>query len=116
MSGRVITYNRRVKPSCPHGFTNADLIALFNGSLLEAAEFKVWMSGQTVMLCEGKTYVHHRGHNAECGHSPSDIVTWQCPYLGTGHYEEDACHNNPHGVVTYVSDVQRYLAGLPVID
>lgn len=78
--------------SCPYGLTQADLDELFPGPAARA-RFSYWMRGQTCMLCDGRSYNHERGE-----------------------YEPTACADNPHGVVTYPSDVQRYLLGLPIID
>lgn len=35
---------------------------------------------------------------------------------GNGEQERTACYEHPHGMVTYKGDVERWAAGLPVID
>jgi hypothetical protein len=79
-----------VKQSCPYGLTSQDLDEVL-GPRRNA--FDHWMRGQTVMACDGKRYSH-------------DIRQ----------YLDDSHAGSPHGIVTYASDVKRFLAGLPVID
>lgn len=50
------------------------------------------MNGQTMMLCDGRRYNH-------------DAREY-----------EVACGGVAHGVVVYPWDVERFLAGLPVVD
>lgn len=75
------------RPECEGGYT-AEQVRSIMGDLHD--EFQRWMSGQTVMLCEGRRYNHEtRAYEPSCG---------------------------PHGVVTYRWGVGRFLLGLPVID
>lgn len=77
-------------PSCPLGYTDADLLKLLGDRL---DKFSHWMRSQTVAVCEGRRYNHDARE-----------------------YEPDECAGHPHGVVTYPSDVERFLLGLPIID
>lgn len=102
------------EPSCPHGYTQSDLEALFGEAL---PKFSKWMTGQTMMICEATQYHYNRKHGTFCGHDEdSEEETWQCDYVGTGYYEPSECADNPHGVVAYVSDVVRFVRGLPILD
>jgi hypothetical protein len=115
-----------MKPqSCPRGHTNADLKEIL-GPRLE--EFWSWMTGQTMMLCDGKAYHHDRKCTPECVH-PEGGSSWTCKYLGTGFYYATECSGLPegtltsrdaaltgHGAVTYPWDLERFMTGLPVID
>lgn len=80
------------RPSCPQGYTFADLEEIFP-TPEEYDAFNLWMYGSTVTLCEGWAYNYQ-----------------------TEQKEPDACANNPHGTVTYVWDVSTYLAGYPQLD
>jgi hypothetical protein len=111
--------------SCPQGLTESDLQELFGDRL---PEFDRWMFGQTSGLCDGRQFHYIRVHNRYCktdhmpgtrwyekAHAEGDDFTWRCGYDG-GYYEPTECAANPHGMVTYRSDVERFLMGLPVID
>jgi hypothetical protein len=87
------------------------------------------MSGQTMMLCEGKAYHYDREHTQECGHSEDDPFDYRCKYVGTGHHYSMGCSGMlpgmpvkadevlpGHGAIVYATDLHRYLLGLPVID
>lgn len=113
-------------PTCPSGYTQDDLEALLGPGL---HAFMIWMSGQTMMLCDGKGYIHKREHNGYCAHEADAPFTWECGYAEGGHYESTSCsgmlpgmpvsYEEPltgHGVVVYRSDLERYLLGLPIID
>ena len=76
-------------PVCRLGYTNAELDEILGP---RRQEFDHWMRGQTVALCEGRTYDHE-----------------------SAKYEE-SCGGVAHGVVTYQHDLRRFLDGLPVID
>jgi len=54
--------------------------------------FGYWMRGQTIGICEGRSYNH-----------------------GTKEYEV-SCGGVSHGVVVYKDDLRRFILGLPVID
>lgn len=54
-------------------------------------EFGKWMYGQTMSLCDGRRYDH-------------DLLEYV-----------DTCPE-PHGVVVYKWDLQRFLDGRPIID
>jgi hypothetical protein len=76
--------------SCPWGYNHEDLVNIL-GDRME--EFWGWMTGQTVMLCDGKEYNHE-----------------------TKEYRPTPCADAPHGLVVYHTDLARFLRGLPVID
>lgn len=76
--------------ACPLGLTIEELETLL-GPTIE--RFWDWMYGQTMAICEGRRYNHE-----------------------TKEHEDDECAEHPHGLVVYRSDVERYLAGLPVVD
>lgn len=114
------------EPSCPGGYTWSDLEALLGPGL---PKFNQWMSGQTMMLCDGKRYHYDRAHTSACGHVDGDPFDYKCEYTGTGRYCATSCSDLPegalidwdedltgHGPVVYASDLERYLAGWPVID
>lgn len=101
------------RSSCPHGYTADDLKAIL-GDRLDS--FHRFMTGQTVMICEGRRYVHTRAHSDDCGHDINDPYTWECDYPGGGHWENDACAGNPHGIITYRCDLETFLAGKPPLD
>ena len=75
-------------PSCELGYTDDDLAQILGQRF---SEFKHWMRGQTIAVCEGRRYDHGR-------------QVW----LETG------C--GPHGPATYGHDLRRFLAGGPIID
>lgn len=109
-----------LKASCPHGFTKDDLEYIMAPEVLK--EFYEWMRGQTVMLCNGKSYVHKRVHDEYCGHKFSDETTSDCGYTSGGHFIATDCSGllrgtmvtqdavlMGHGPVTYRWDVERFL-------
>lgn len=98
---------------CPQGVTQDELDAILGD---RRQEFDRWMRGQTMSVCDGRTYVHDRAHNAMCPHLYGDVYTWECDYTGGGHYEDTVCVDSPHGVVVYRSDLDRFLKGLPIFD
>lgn len=101
------------EPSCPHGYTQADLENILGASL---PAFDKWMRGQTMSICEAAQYHYDRAHGEFCGHAEGDEETWKCDYTGTGYYEPSSCAGNPHGIVVYGTDLKRFMLGLPVID
>jgi len=78
-------------PACPYGYTKEQIERIVGSARLE--EFNLWMTGQTMTLCEGRSYNHEKRE-----------------------YVENACANDPHGAVVYTHDLRRFVAGLPVID
>lgn len=76
------------KPECALGYTHSQIEEILGQ---RTKEFWFWMSGQTMVLCDGKYYDHHLGKylSTECG---------------------------PHGGIVYPWDLQRFLDGLPIID
>lgn len=72
-------------PDCPYGYSASALERLLGDRL---PEFYRWAAGSTSMLCDGREYDH-----------------------GAEAYKPSACAANPHGVVTYTNDVQRFLDG-----
>lgn len=77
------------EPECRLGYTHSQLKLILGDRF---HDFGHWMHGQTMAICEGKSYSHE-----------------------TKQYRE-ACGGVSHGVVIYCWDLERYLAGLPVID
>jgi hypothetical protein len=76
------------EPECELGYPEKQLERIL-GNRLPA--FNTWMAGQTIAGCEGRKYNYARKE-----------------------FEPTGC--GPHGFVVYASDVERFLAGLPVID
>ena len=76
--------------ACPYGLTGGELAEVLGDRL---AEFHEWMVGQTVAVCDGREFNH-----------------------GLSKYEPTVCADSPHGLITYVWDVQRFLEGRPVVD
>lgn len=76
------------KPECALGYTHSQIEEIL-GQRTE--EFWLWMSGQTVALCNGTKYDYQNK-----------------AMLDTG------C--GPHGGAVYPWDLQRFLDGLPIID
>lgn len=70
--------------SCPHGFTQNDLQQILGDRLLGV--FDQWMMGQTQCICNGESYDYEESR-----------------------YDETSCANDPHGVVSYVWDVDRFV-------
>lgn len=77
------------KPECEYGYTVEQVKEIMGD---DVQRFYHWMRGQTMAICEGNAYNHD-----------------------TKEYEE-ACGGVSHGYVTYGYDIERFLAGLPVID
>jgi hypothetical protein len=76
-------------PECEGGYTNWQLAEILGNRL---DKFEQWMRGQTMMLCEGRSYDHDR-----------------CEYV-------PACGGVAHGGIVYRWDLERFLDGRPVID
>lgn len=72
-------------PSCPTGYTNDDLDAILGD---RRPAFARWMAGQTVSLCDGRTFNYT-----------------------TRRYEPSECADHPHGAVTYGADLRAFLDG-----
>lgn len=94
-----------VKQSCPHGLTSADLDELFGDRL---TKFWLWMRGQTYMLCDGREYDHENRCYRATACAPGGLP----PGMWLAKDEVPG----GHGPVVYRWDVERFLAGLPVID
>jgi hypothetical protein len=89
--------------SCPQGLTESDLDVILGERL---PEFMYWMRGQTVSACDGREYNH--GHKSYFTTSCSGMM----PGMPLGRDEVPG----GHGMVVYPWDLERFLAGLPVID
>jgi hypothetical protein len=76
-------------PECQLGYTKKQISEIFT---FDESLFRRWMRGQTVSVCEGRSYNHD-----------------------TQEYEE-SCGGVAHGIVYYPWDVQRFIDGLPVVD
>lgn len=86
-------FSQKFPPSCPHGYTLADLELHFGAKVGEPHPLWTQLRGQTQSICEGRIYNHD-----------------------TQEHEPDACEGNPHGVVAYVHDVWEWYEGRPVSD
>lgn len=78
-----------VTPECKYGYPETQLKAEFGDDRMKA--FNAWMRGQTFSSCDGKQYNYDK-------------------------QEFEATNCGPHGYVYYVYDVNRFIAGQPVID
>lgn len=74
-------------PACPGGYPEYQLEEIFDEETM--ARFTKWMYGQTMMLCDGRSYNH-----------------------STKQYEDNECTGNAHGGVAYKYDVHRFLGFL----
>lgn len=81
-------YQDTEKPECQLGYP-IDQVQRILGDRFP--EFNEWIAGQTVSICDGRSYNYE-----------------------TKQYEETGC--GPHGSVIYSWDLDRFLKGLPVID
>lgn len=79
--------NQLPSPECPLGYTTRQLEQILTPQRLES--FWEWFTGQTGAICDGRLYNH-------------EIKA----------YEPSPCAANPHGMVVYRSDFERFLAGL----
>lgn len=75
-------------PDCQLGYTTEQLESILRDRL---KEFNTWMVGQTIALCDGRSYNHN-----------------------TKEYEDTGC--GPHGLVVYSWDLSRFLDGRAVVD
>lgn len=71
-------------PACPGGYPWFQIEEILDEDTL--LEFKFWMRGQTMMVCEGRKYNHELRQ-----------------------YEVDECEKTPHGGVVYMWDLHRFL-------
>lgn len=88
-----LEFARRFPPSCPLGYTQADLERHFGAKVGEPHALWDQLTGQTGVICEGRKYNH-----------------------GREEYEPDACAENPHGMISYVGDVEEWYRGKPASD
>lgn len=90
----MMRYEDLPAPDCPMGYTEEQVRAIM-GEDIES--FLRWMNGQTICKCEGWAYNHD-----------------------TKQHEADACINDPHGWITYASDLRRFVRGggerTPILD
>ena len=75
---------------CPQGVTQDELEMILGDRL---PTFDRWMVGQTMSICDGRSYNHEKRE-----------------------YEATECADSPHGVVVYRSDLERFQRGLPIYD
>lgn len=75
------------EPECPYGYPHQQVEDIVGD---RSPAFWKWMSGQTMMLCDGREY---------------DYATKE--YVETGH---------AHGGIVYASDLRTFLAGWRPID
>lgn len=74
-------------PDCPSGYPWFQIEQILDEDTF--LEFKFWMRGQTMTLCEGRKYNHELRQ-----------------------YEPDECEKTPHGGVVYLYDLHRFLGFL----
>jgi hypothetical protein len=77
------------EPACRLGYTRQQVEEILGDRL---DKFTHWMRGQTMAGCEGYRYNHDTKER------------------------ETACGGESHGGIAYPWDLERFLAGLPVID
>lgn len=77
------------EPNCRFGYDVQQVEDILGARV--HGHFLRWMTGQTMAICDGRSYSHEEKayHATDCG---------------------------PHGVVVYPWDLERYLAGRPVAD
>lgn len=80
--------NKLPLPLCKYGYTKEQIDDILGE---RSEEFNRWMYGQTMALCDGREYDYAKKEyrSSDCG---------------------------PHGSITYKWDLERFLAGLPIID
>jgi hypothetical protein len=76
--------------SCPYGFSTEELRVILGPRYMD---FQRWMSGQTMMLCEGRSYDYDQNK-----------------------YVPNECADTPHGPVVYEHDLRRFLDGRQPVD
>lgn len=94
---------RLPEPECPLGYPESQLQKILG----KAALFNIfcnWMRGQTMGLCDGLRW------------NPDADWYDQNWTPRRGCYEPSDCYDSPHGGVVYRSDLERWMAGLPVVD
>lgn len=84
--GKVST--KIAQPECHIGYPFRQLEGILGDRM---DEFSRWLAGQTISQCDGRKYNYD-----------------------TKEYEPTGC--GPHGFVAYRWDVERFLAGKPIID
>lgn len=72
-----------MKPDCPMGYSHTYLKA--NLSTTQYMALRKWLNGKTQSVCDGRSYNHKLGK-----------------------YGPNECVNNPHGVVVYSWDFDRW--------
>ena len=77
------------KPDCKGGFTAKQITEIMGD---REPIFWKWMTGQTMMLCEGREYDHEKKE-----------------------YHE-SCGGVSHGSIVYPWDVETFLSGFPPLD
>lgn len=91
------------EPSCIFGYTYDDIDEILGPRV---KDFWKWMTGQTMMLCNGKSYDHDR----------HEYFTTLCSGMFPGVPVSDTESLAGHGGIVYPWDLERFLAGLPVVD
>lgn len=76
-------------PACKLGYPRSQLASVFSAQQL--ARLDAWMVGQTMGVCDGRSYNHD-----------------------TREYEATGC--GPHGPCVYAHDVRGFITGAPVLD
>lgn len=76
------------EPECSYGYPWTQLEREVDAETVE--RLSDWMSGQTMAICDGRRYNDDSREYEPTGHA--------------------------HGLVVYRWDVERFLAGLPVVD
>jgi len=72
--------------NCPQGYTRDEVHRELESRGIDPVFFWEWMTGQTQSLCDGRSYNHEKRE-----------------------YEKTKCVDNPHGIVTYTWDLERFI-------
>lgn len=78
------------EPACTSGYSLPQVYEIMGD---REPEFRKWMNGQTMSLCDGRRYNRK-----------------------TKEYESSECADTPHGVVIYSCDVRQFLADREPLD
>ena len=92
-----VTIAHLPKPVCYHGFTCEQVVEIMGDRL---DEFNRWMVGSTRIMCQLRTPEQEAFLKAH--------EEWYGPYRA-------GC-TVAHGVITFTTDVERFLRGLPQND
>jgi hypothetical protein len=89
-----------IEPECTYGYTSAQISEILGD---RQGEFGHWMRGQTMAICDAapeRKWIDDE--DAVGGLRLVDVGPPPC--------------KRPHGVVVYPWDVERFIAGRPIVD